>query len=217
MDIGDVRRMNLVQYIEQHHKGNRAAFCRAIGKNPNLINLTLTDNAEYRKGFGEKLARDIEKRAGIAQGWLDVPHGLGARRTAYIPLVPLKAIPDAAPDRCDFHLVLPVDDPNLTTRITGIKNLVCCQIDDMTMQPTLSVGDWVWVDLGTKAFSGDGVYALRKPSGETSLARLQQLMNGSYRMSFDNPSYQTMSLTKEELDDAAVAGRVVLAFKGMQV
>lgn len=69
--VYEIRRRNLIAYIEDKHQGNRAEFCRHIGKNPNLINLALTRNDEYRKNIGEKLARDIEQLAGMPDGWLD--------------------------------------------------------------------------------------------------------------------------------------------------
>lgn len=63
MDAFEARRVNLTDYIADRYESNRAAFCRATGKNPNLINLVLTDNADYRRNIGEKLARDIERKA----------------------------------------------------------------------------------------------------------------------------------------------------------
>lgn len=85
-DIFQVRRRNLVAYIDEKHEGNRAEFCRAIGKNPNLINLALTKNKEYRKNIGEKLARDIEQLAGMPSGWLDQSEKSPSEPTIMVPV-----------------------------------------------------------------------------------------------------------------------------------
>lgn len=85
-DIFEVRRRNLVAYIQDKHEGNRAEFCRAIGKNPNLINLALTKNKEYRKNIGEKLARDIEQQSGMPSGWLDQHDRSPSEPTVQVPV-----------------------------------------------------------------------------------------------------------------------------------
>jgi len=84
--VFEIRRRNLIAYIEDKHHGNRAEFCRRIGKNPNLINLALTRNDEYRKNIGEKLARNIERLAGMPVGWLDMQVTQPAESSTSLPI-----------------------------------------------------------------------------------------------------------------------------------
>lgn len=209
MNVIEVRRQNLLSYIRDTYGGNRAEFCRATGKNPNLINLVLTNNAEYRRNIGEKLARDIEAKAGIASGWLDSPRGVGARKVTKIPmLVDSSNIPDKAPLECDYHIVLPVDDPTLALRTTGTKNLVIVTAQESCMAPAFNVGGNVWVDLGVKRIVGDGVYVLRM-GGATKFRRVQQLPNGELRVSQDDPAYAPQILKNKLSAGLKVVGKAI--------
>ena len=209
MNIIEVRRQNLLGYIRDTYAGNRAEFCRATGKNPNLINLVLTNNPEYRRNIGEKLARDIEERTGLASGWLDSPRGIGARKVAKIPiLVDSTDVPDTAPLEADYYVVLPVDDPTLALRSTGLKNLVIVTAQESGMTPTFTVGSNVWVDLGTKKPQGDGVYVLRV-SGATQFRRIQQMPNGDLRVSQDDPAYAPQILKSKASSGLKVVGKAI--------
>lgn len=209
MNIIEVRRQNLLGYIRDTYAGNRAEFCRATGKNPNLINLVLTNNPEYRRNIGEKLARDIEERTGLASGWLDSPRGIGARKVAKIPiLVDSTDVPDKAPLEADYYVVLPVDDPTLALRSTGLKNLVIVTAQESGMTPTFTVGSNVWVDLGIKKPQGDGVYVLRV-SGATQFRRIQQMPNGDLRVSQDDPAYAPQILKSKASSALKVVGKAI--------
>lgn len=84
--IYEVRRNNLISYIADKHEGNRAEFCRATQKNPNLINLILTKNPEFQKNMGEKLARDLEKLCGLTPRWFDGEKDQPMDKTISIPI-----------------------------------------------------------------------------------------------------------------------------------
>lgn len=209
MNVIEVRRQNLLNYIRDTYEGNRAEFCRATGKNPNLINLVLTHNAEYRRNIGEKLARNIEEKAGIASGWLDSPRGVGARKVTKIPmLVDSSDIPDKAPLECDHYVVLPIDDPTLALRTTGTKNLVVVTAQESCMAPAFNVGSNVWVDLGVKQIVGDGVYVLRMGKA-TKFRRVQQLPNGELRVSQDDPAYAPQILKNKLSAGLKVVGKAI--------
>jgi hypothetical protein len=79
MEIQALRRKNLQRYIAKNYpnqklpeKGNVSAFARAIKKSQPQI----ADTLRSVKPFREKLARDIENRAGIPQFWLDAEDAL---------------------------------------------------------------------------------------------------------------------------------------------
>lgn len=218
MDVFETRRLNLVAFIEDKFDGNRAAFCRSTGKNPNLINLVLTDNADYRRNIGEKLARDVEKKAGLATGWLDSPRGVGERRMVCIPISWMVwTIPDSPPLRSDSSLTIPTDDPVLRLRITGTSNLMIIVQQEASMAPTIRVGDYFWVDLGVKVFSGDGVYVLRNPDGTTMLKRIQQLSDSEFRLSSDDKSYEPVLLSSKAMNKTGVVGRVTSVWSMTQL
>jgi hypothetical protein len=209
MDTFSIRRLNLLTYIEEKFDGNRAAFCRAIEKNPNLINLVLTNNAEYARNIGEKLARDIEQRAGLATGWLDSPKGVGERKMVYIPITWMPwMIPDKPPLRSDASLTVPTDDPALRLRITGTSNLLIVVAQEPSMAPTIRVGDHFWVDLGVKEFRSDGVYVVRNPEGTTMLRRIQALSDG-YQLSCDDKTYEPLVLNFKAMARVKIVGRLI--------
>ena len=213
MNIIEVRRQNLLGYIRDTYAGNRAEFCRATGKNPNLINLVLTNNPEYRRNIGEKLARDIEARTGLASGWLDSPRGIGARKVAKIPmLIDSTDVPDNAPLESDYHVVFPVDEPTLALRSTGLKNLIIVTAQESGMEPTFVVGSNVWVDLGIKKPQGDGIYVLRV-GGVTQFRRIQQMPNGDLRLSQDDPAYAPQIVKNRASSGITVVGKAIAASK----
>lgn len=209
MNVFEVRRLNLIAHIDEKFDGNRAAFCRATGKNPNLINLVLTDNADYRRNIGEKLARSIEEKAGMPVGWLDSPRGVGERKTASIPITFLPwSIPDTPPLKGDSRLTIPTDDPLLKFRVSGTANLLIVAQQEASMQPTIKVHDHVWVDLGVKTFSGNGIYVVRSADNTTAFKRIQKLSDTQYQLSVDDKSYEPVSLTAKAMSKINIVGRV---------
>ena len=67
MTIQDIRRRALATLIEKRWGNNARRFSLAIRKSDVQIN----DMLAGRKSFGEKVARDIETRAGLEPGTLD--------------------------------------------------------------------------------------------------------------------------------------------------
>lgn len=210
MNVFETRRLNLVAFIDEKFDGNRAAFCRSTTKNPNLINLVLTENADYRRNIGEKLARDIELKAGLATGWLDSPRGVGDRKTTCIPISWMPwTIPDKPPIKSDASLTVPTDDPSLKLRITGTANLLIVVQQESSMAPTIKIHDHFWVDLGVKKFVSDGVYVIRNPDGTTMLKRIQQLSDSQYKMSCDDKTYESVTVNEKTISKVRIVGRVV--------
>lgn len=217
MKIDETRRENLAAYIREHYQGNRAAFCRATGKNPNLINLILTDNPDYRRGFGERLARDIEKRSQLSVGWLDKPKGQGVKRAATVAILSSESeVGDAAPERFDFSITLPTDDVRFHS-VTAINNVVACAVRDPQIAPDAERGTIAYIDLGIKQIRGDGIYVIRR-HGLTELMRVQVMGGSTIKFSKDVPIYEPIVGDRDVvLAGVEVLGKVFYLARGMHV
>lgn len=88
-EIDNVRQGQLRELLSTRFGGVQRDLAEAIGREPNYVSRMLS-NARHRKGIGEDVARDIEKRLGLPRGWMDgeardsiVPiHGAGLSREA---------------------------------------------------------------------------------------------------------------------------------------
>lgn len=212
MNVFEIRRLNLIAFIAAKFEGNRASFCRSSGKNPNLINLVLTKNSDYRRNIGEKLARDIEEKAGMQPLWLDSPQGIGARSTTRVPLILDGTIPQLPLIFSEFNLTVPFDEPRLLSRVSSMANVVIIAAADSLMHPTIELGDMIWLDLGVKKFQADGVYALRVGE-QTQIRRIQESAVG-YELSCDSRTPAPSSIGKGALGRShKIAGRAVAAMR----
>lgn len=70
MEIQDLRRKNLRDYLQVDCENNAAELARRIKRSPSQVN----DLLAGRKSFGEKFARIIEPLIGKSPGWLDAEH-----------------------------------------------------------------------------------------------------------------------------------------------
>lgn len=80
----DIRRANLRRLIERDFDGNQSSLASHVSKKPSYINDILNPNSG--RAFGEKTAYDIETKAGLLDGQLDIPNS---------PLTRRVGIPDA--------------------------------------------------------------------------------------------------------------------------
>ena len=219
-NVTETRRLNLIEHIANNFAGNRAAFCRATLKNPNLINLVLSGNKDYARTIGEKLARDLEERASLPKGWLDSPRGIGDRKSVYIPMITDAIFPVVRPQESDYNFTLPMDDPRFSLRLTGTKNLVILVAKSPAMAPTIEIGDFLWSDLGVKEFSGDGLYALETLAGDIAaitVRRLQKITGTELRMSTDNKAFDPIIVKIKGKDQLTICGRVIACSKTTQL
>jgi 3,4-dihydroxy 2-butanone 4-phosphate synthase/GTP cyclohydrolase II len=68
MQIQDIRRQRLRQLIQERYDDSQARFIDETGENQGEISGLLRT-----KSFGEKKARNLERKAGLPAGWLDTP------------------------------------------------------------------------------------------------------------------------------------------------
>ena len=83
------------------------------------------------------------------------------------------------------------------------KNLVCIKVRGDSMEPTLNNGDVILVNTARQV--GDGVFVVRIGS-LLRVKRLQTLLNGSLKISSDNPIYESETLNPNGDSDFAIIG-----------
>lgn len=106
MNIKDIRRQNVQRLIRDRFNGNQAAFARAIERPaPNVSRMLKAppndpDDTSDKRGIGEDLARDVERRLGLAHGFLDNPNYIGpdgnATMSVFVQANPSNVIPAPA-------------------------------------------------------------------------------------------------------------------------
>jgi len=83
------------------------------------------------------------------------------------------------------------------------KNLSCVKVRGDSMEPTLNNGDVILVNTARQV--GDGVFVVRI-GNLLRVKRLQTLLNGSLKISSDNPIYESETLNPKEDSDFAIIG-----------
>jgi SOS-response transcriptional repressor LexA len=73
MDIVDIRRKNLNTLIEQLADDNVTRFAEKYGYSRSQIYQFLSKTYNNGRSMGERAAREMERRVGWAEGWLDRP------------------------------------------------------------------------------------------------------------------------------------------------
>lgn len=97
MEIAEIRREKLRQYIKQNYK-TRAEFADAIGKSPAQVAMWFM-KSDGKRDIGEKLAREIETALGRPHGWMDVLHDNEAMRVINgDPMLPSVRLDDKTPE-----------------------------------------------------------------------------------------------------------------------
>jgi hypothetical protein len=201
----EVRRSNLLAYINEKFDGNRSAFARAADKNVNLINLVLSNNEEFRRNIGEKLARDLEQRLSLPEGWMDIQRQGGPTgRVTSFPVVRFGAADDSpeklvlASDVVIKHLDAP----------TALHNVKACYMPSDDMAPTINKGDLIFVDAGVTEIGSDGVYVLVRKD-EIFVRRIKRTLSGALKAVADKDPSGVEDLPGK----LTVAGRVVGALR----
>ncbi len=73
MDIHDIRRLRLKQLISERFGGSAAKFSLEAEVSSSYLSRIFTSNPAHRRNVGEKLARNLERKLGLEDGWLDMP------------------------------------------------------------------------------------------------------------------------------------------------
>ena len=178
-EVTEVRRANLSSLIRDKFHNNRAAFCRATGKNPNLINLILSNNPEIRRNLGEKLARDIEQLTGLPDGWLDLERTGGPAGEVYTFAV--TRLDDMEASGLEKIVVGQDVAARHLDKPTSMASVRACYMVGDEMRPAISQGDILLVDTGCASVERDGVYVITRGK-DVYLRRVRKNIDGTVRI-----------------------------------
>ena len=88
------------------------------------------------------------------------------------------------------------------------SSLALINVKGDSMEPTLSNGDVILIDMGIHGFDDNAVYVLRV-NGTLLVKRVKRNLNGSVVVSSDNTIYPPETIIGDLVDDLKVVGRVV--------
>lgn len=203
--INQIRRNNLSALIDERFEGNRAAFSRATGKNPNLINLILTKNPELQRGIGEKLCRDIEVRLDLPVGWFDQRSPSNNERSVSVPVI----CHPSMRENDEWIVLLPETLRQLTPNV-GHSYLACIKATSDHMQDTIKPGDFVLVDKSANAIEATGsIYAIDTGS-EFVFARFRKSITSGWTVSYDNAFYESTAVDQDFINSQKVVGKAIV-------
>jgi len=89
-----------------------------------------------------------------------------------------------------------------------IKNLALINVKGDSMEPTLSNGDLILIDLGIHGVDDNAIYVLQL-NGSLLVKRIQKKFDGSVVIKSDNSVYDPEVLTESGINQLRVIGRVV--------
>lgn len=221
MSIYETRRNNLRALIDSKASGNMAEFGRLVGRERAQIKQYLSHDYNGGRSIGERVARDIETKLGVANGLLDADEDAAFRSP-----------PGEAPDQSVFSLLdvraacgaglLAPEHPEVvsmmsmpigmaqsllgTTNKAGAVKIVTAANDSMT--PTIEPDDLLFVDTSTTEYMSEGVYLLVH-DGHLICKRLSR-PGKDILVSSDNPHYKAWKWS-ERPDQTRIVGRVLRA------
>lgn len=207
----ELRRVNLQKLVDDRFQGNKAALSRAAEIHPNHVNLVLTPNKKHQRNLGEGLAREIEKKLGLAEGWLDEEHAASEREeTIQTPWV--------KPDE-RLSMILKLDPifksaevftlglDTALSRHTGLQNLAFGLLATDDGAPGLARGDRVLIDTAVRAVTGDGYYILVRGSS-AYLRHIGQPLTGGWKITASGGD----STIVDSLKGIEVIGRIAASW-----
>lgn len=222
MDVGEVRRRNLLWLLENHRavhpKTTDKDFAVAHDMNPKHLS-QIKNRSKGARDIGSALARRIESSLSAERGWLDQPQWSGksvtTRQGISIPRLEnlrasmgLGSIPqehEQVVERIDLN-------PQWARRqfrvLSSPENLSFIVGWGDSMSPTYNHGDIIFVDLGVTEVKVDAVYvfSLRE---ELFIKRLQRLPDQTLRVISDNKAYEPYVLDARARKEMRTHGRVI--------
>lgn len=226
MSLKLIRISNLQRLQKMRNAAGPAELGTVIGRKTNQT----SDLLLGRASFGEKLARSIEKAAGLEDGWLDQvedlelpaakPQKKSLPADSGVLLIPQFETGGAMGNGITLR-----DQPGVikgwsvseewvaknAKNYTAPTNLCIVTGFGDSMRPLFNPGDPLLVDSGVKSVEFDSIYFFRV-GDEGFIKRLQRIPGVGLRAISENKAYESWDITKGM--DFEVFGRVVKAWAG---
>lgn len=219
--ISDIRRDNLLTLLERFH--SIAEFNATMGRDRRSPVFALIKSQKGGANgrpriMGDKLAREIETRLALPDGWMDETHSdisspdvaidyLPTETADFVAVPTITLVGDSRMTKERIHLDRDVFELNFPGE--PAENFRAAVVRDATMSPTLTPGDRVLVDVSKKDYSSDGVYCLQTTAGHV-LRRVTFKLNGKLVVSADaDPSDKT---PLDQLAGVSIFGKAVLSW-----
>lgn len=90
----------------------------------------------------------------------------------------------------------------------SVRDLVLISVIGDSMEPSLSEGDVVLLDMTTTSVLDGSIYALQL-NGGLLVKRIQRMLDGSLVVKSDNARYDTETVSEDKADRLKIIGRVV--------
>lgn len=199
IDIPATRRDNL-QKIRDKRFNSNAELARAIERSSSQVNDMLTGT----KSFGPKVARHIEEKLKLPQGYLDEPHELEKVPVRFGKKIPILSFvqaghpTDTGDNAYDEYLDVSEDTSD---------GAYALKIRGKSMEPEFHEGEIVVVDPTLSANAGDFVVARIANSGENEATIKQYAVTGIDRNGVEtfelrplNPLFPILSSKELDID-----------------
>ena len=211
--IADVRRENLLELLKSYP--SIADFNVAIGRDRYSPTITQIKNKSGKntgrpRRMGKLLAREIEAKLALPDGWMDEDH---SAEVAYLegealPVFPMKTIALSGADPMLKEKVL-LDDDLFERAFPAHKrsDFLAAIVHETAMVPTIAPGDRVLIRPSTE-FSTDGIYCIETGAGKL-LRRIVFRLDGTHAVSADSRPQEVASLEDLKL---SIVGRVCMVW-----
>ena len=214
MNTYDIRRSNLRRWLDQNHDGNVSAFVRETGRSQSLISQVLNGT----RGFGERLARQLEREMMVPEGWLDQATEDDASHDDEVPehFVPVRrGTLRLSCGVAGFAIELENGERQplffrrewFVTRGFNPERLLALRVIGASMEPGLFDGDTVVVNLAD-ANPVDGEAFAVNYEGELVIKRMRRDA-GEWWLSSDNSDKRRFPDKRCAGDGIEILGRIV--------
>lgn len=226
----DVRATNLDALIRDVADGSVAEFARLTGKDPTLISRWRSKNPKTRKIISPQTAREIERALKLPQNWMDNDHSGGASKSApgAFPVVayhPDEPLEDGEIEIPALNVAVGAGNRIHTEEVKeerrfrysmewlqryGLKadKLIRYRVRGSSMDPFISDGSWITVEMGSTQVIDGNVYLLRY-GDQISVKFLFRRYDGGLIIRSFNPSEPDVVVPVTDLEHIEVLGRVV--------
>lgn len=209
--IADVRRDNLIEVLKKYK--SIADFNVAIGRDRYSPTITQIKNESGKntgrpRRMGTTLAREIEARLALPDGWMDEEHSAGIPylEGEALPVFPMKTIALSGADPMLKETVYLDNDLFLRSFPNHKReDFVAAIVHESAMAPTITQGDRVLI-LPSGKFTTDGVYCIETTAG-LLLRRIKYRLDGTHAISADSQPDEIETL--EDLK-TPIIGRVCM-------